>query len=177
MKHNPVIPTIMKRLSNRILLAVMTFVTAGVVSCDSVDDDRIPPLGVYVPFNTQPDWIVYGVTGAGSVKTFIKELREPAGYPWTALSLTGFGGVMLVSDVNGDPRAYDLACPYEAKRDIRIIFDRDLQRARCPKCGSVYDIFTNYGYPFSGPAAEEGYALQRYNVGPGLQGEYMVITR
>lgn len=84
---------------------------------------------------------------------------------------------MLVGSAEGAPVAYDLACPYEAKSSVRITFDSDQMKARCQTCGSVYEILTNYGYPISGPSAEEGYALQRYYVGPGPQGEYMAVTR
>lgn len=144
--------------------------------CDSVDDDRIPPMPVYISFSTEPDWEVYGVTGACSSRNFIRDLKEPSNYPWTAMTYTGFGGVLLVSDINGDPQAYDLACPYECRKDVRIYVGEDL-KAHCSGCGSVYDVFTNYGSPLSGPAAEDGYALQRYSVGRGQQGEYRIVTR
>lgn len=162
------------KIKSLILSLAITVIASA---CHSVDDDRIPPVAVYVPFATQADWTVYGVAGATSWRCFVKSLREPANYPYSALSQTGFGGVLLVSDIHGDPVAYDLACPYECKADIRVVVDQQLQRARCPKCGSVYDIFTNYGYPVGGPSAERGYALQRYHVGQGGQNEFKVITR
>lgn len=155
-------------------VAALAVVISG---CHSVDDDRIPPLPVYVQFQTRADWDIYGVPGATSWRSFIKADRIPANYPYTSLSMTGFGGVLLVGDIHGDPVAYDLACPYECKADVRIYVDEDLMKARCPKCGSIYEIFTNYGYPLEGPSAEYGYALQRYHVGQGGQNEFRVITR
>ena len=117
------------------------------------------------------------MTGAGQWRRFIKNDRVPANYPWTALTQTGFGGVLLVSDYNGAPFAYDLACPVECKTNVLINVDPNLMKGVCPVCGSVYDIFTNYGYPVGGPAADMGYGLARYYVGPGYQGESMIITR
>lgn len=146
------------------------------VACDKVDDDRIPPYPVYVQFQTQADWNVYGVSGACDYKYFIKEKRTPSNYPWTALTETGFGGILLVSDIHGNPQAYDLACPVEAQRTVRVVVDTDLQKARCPQCRSVYDIFTNYGLPVEGEAAAKGYALRHYHTGTGYQGQYLIIT-
>lgn len=147
------------------------------VGCHTIDDDRIPPLNVYVNFNTVGDWTEYGVPGAGSYRRFIKQDRIPANYPYSALSATGFGGVLLVGDVHNQPVAYDLACPVECKSNVRIQVNEQALNAECPVCHSTYDIVTNYGYPLSGKAAEKGYGLQRYHVSPGLNGEYMVITR
>lgn len=146
-------------------------------ACHSIDDDRIPPVNVYLNFNTVGDWTLYGVPGAGSYREFIKANRVPSGYPYSALSATGFGGVLLVGDVHSQPVAYDLACPVECRSDVRIKVDTESLTAECPQCHSVYDIVTNYGYPLSGKAAEKGYGLQRYRVSPGNNGEYMVVTR
>lgn len=149
----------------------------GFVACRSVDDDRIPPVEVYIPFQNQAEWTVYGVSGACTAKRFIKQEHIPSGYPYQAMSSTGYGGVLLCSDIHGAPVAYDLSCPVEVRPDVRIVVDEDLQKAVCPKCHSIYDIFTNYGAPVGGPAAEEGFGLARYRVGPGVQGQYMVVVR
>ncbi len=162
----------------RILSLIPVVVAAACFSfCHSVDDDRIPPVEVYIPFQTQADWTVYGVSGACTSKRFIKQDRVPSDYPYQAMSYTGYGGVLLCSDIHGMPVAYDLSCPVEVRPDVRIVVDEDLQKAVCPKCHSIYDIFTNYGSPVSGPAAEDGFGLQRYRVGSGVQGQYMVVVR
>lgn len=132
---------------------------------------------VYVPFTTVGDWNIYGVPGAGSYRYFIKENRQPSNYPYTALSATGFGGVLLVGDVHGRPVAYDMACPVECRADVRVRVVEESLVAECPQCHSTYDIVTNYGYPLSGPAAEYAYGLQRYYVADGRNGEYRVIVR
>lgn len=161
-------------MNSRLLLAAVIAVAA--TSCDKVDDERIPPCPVYIQFATQPDWVTYGVSGACDYKYFIKEDRVPGNYPWTALTETGFGGVLLLTDIHGDPQALDLACPIEAQRNVRVVVDTQLQKARCPRCHSVYDIFTNYGLPVEGEALRDNYALRRYHVGPGYQGQYLTVT-
>ncbi|MDE7026180.1 MAG: hypothetical protein K2O88_09935 [Paramuribaculum sp.] len=146
---------------------------ANTVSCHKVDDDRTPYAPVYIPFTTAGDWDVYGVSGAMLSNSFIKSQRLPKGYPYTDLSQTGFGGVLLVSTYQSEPRAYDLSCPVECRRDILVSIDGDV--AVCHTCGSTYDVF-NVGAPLSGPAAQHHYGLTRYNVGNGANGVFRVIT-
>lgn len=145
-------------------------------SCRHIDDDRIPPMPVYVQFTTVGDWQLYGVAGAGLYRYFIKQDKKPAGYPYTAMTATGFGGVLLVGDIHGEPVAYDLACPVECRSNVRVQVVEDNLTAECPVCHSVYDIASAYGYPLSGPAAQEGYGLQRYSVNAGNNGIYRIIT-
>ncbi|MCD8386925.1 MAG: hypothetical protein LUD17_08540 [Bacteroidales bacterium] len=165
-------------MKNILIILSVLLCAVGLSSCHSIDDDRIPPATVYVPFSTIGDWNVYGVAGAGSYRYFIKSQKKPSGYPYTALSGTGFGGVLLVGDVFGNPVAYDMCCPVECRSDTRIRVIESELIAECPTCHSTYDVFTtNYGYPLSGTAAERGYGLKRYYVISGSNGEYMVITR
>lgn len=145
-------------------------------SCTHIDDKRLPPAAVHIAFNNVGEWHEYGIAGATSYRRFIKSEREPAGFPYTALSYTGYGGILLIGDINGNPIAYDLACPVECKSNVRVYVTDDL-KAECPVCHSLYDIITNYGHPLAGRAAELHYGLQKYYVGPGYNGEYMIITR
>lgn len=168
---------ILKRLT-AVTLLISSSAAWIFTGCHTVDDDRIPYAPVSVVFRNQGDWVTYGVGGAVESKRFIRQLYEPQGFPYTATSATGFGGVLLVCDYNGEYRAYDLACPVEIRADIRVnvIMDgEDGPRAECPVCHSSYDIF-RFGGPLGGPAAREGYALTHYFVGPGLHGEYMLIS-
>lgn len=166
------------QLSSRhiIYAALMAFFAMGAASCHRVDDDRIPPYPCYIPFNTVGEWNVYGVSGAGVYRRFIKSERIPSDYPYSAVSATGFGGVLLIGDAYGGTAAYDLACPVEARADVRITVN-DAMQGYCPRCHSTYELITNYGYPLSGPAATDGYALRRYMVVDGLNGTYRAISR
>lgn len=119
---------------------------------------------------------MYGVSGAGDTRRFIMADHEPANYPYTALTATGYGGILLVADIHSQPVAYDLACPVECKSTTRVRFDAEAMVAECPVCHSTYDVVTNYGYPLSGPAAAKGYALQLYAVVAGANGLYRLIT-
>ncbi|MDE6332891.1 MAG: hypothetical protein K2L80_09865 [Muribaculaceae bacterium] len=158
----------------RLLAAVL--LTVAVASCHHLDDDRIPPAPVLIQFNSVADWDAYGVPGAMSWQRFIKSERVPRDFPFTAMSATGFGGVLLCGDVNGAPVAYDLSCPVECRSDVRVYIDEEALVAECPKCHSTYDVFSLWGHPLSGEAASRGYGLRRYNVRAGSQNEYRVIT-
>lgn len=158
------------------LLLIAGATTAAISSCNRLDDDRIPPAAVNLTFNTVAEWNTYGLGGAMDWCRFIKEERIPSRYPYTALSYTGFGGILLVMDVYGSPCAYDLACPVECRQTTRVQIDTESLLAECPVCHSTYDVFSLHGHPTSGPAADKGYGLRRYSVGPGRGGEYMTVT-
>lgn len=165
----------MKQLLIKILLFVIT--TLPILSCDRVDDQRIPAVPVQIVFTDAGMWNLYGVGGALQHRRFIKTatISEPAGFFYTASTFTGYGGVLLVGDIMGDPKAYDLSCPYECSPDVRVAIDRESHLAVCPKCQSAYDVFENQGLPVSGPAAQRGYSLRRYGVYSGTT-NYRVIT-
>ena len=77
----------------------------------------------------------------------------------------------------GELYVYDLACPVEARPTVRIEVAPGATEARCPQCGSTFDIYgATHGNPLTGPAADRGYALRRYHVHSGGPTEYRVIT-
>lgn len=155
-------------------LAVVALFCAG---CKHLDTNRIPPAPVYIPFQTEDLWRLYGAPAAPTFRYFIKGERKPEGYPYSAMSETGYGGVLVVADIHNQPCAFDLSCPVEARRDVRIIVDTQKADAYCPKCHSRYSIYTNGGIPTSGPALDDSYSLQRYSVTSGQGGEFMTVTR
>lgn len=174
----------MKRLPGLIASLAMAAALAG---CHDVETDRIPLMAVRIQFATVGDWNTYGISGAATAQRFIKatgtQPGSPAGFPYTGLSATGYGGVLLTGtySYSGDPRltppaAFDLACPVEARMDVRVVVDYDELCARCPSCGSTYDIFQGTGMPLSGPAAHDRYGLRRYRVVAGSASEYLIVT-
>lgn len=164
-------------------LAAAAVALTVMTGCHDVDTDRIPLMAVRVPFATVGDWNSYGISGAATTRSFIRQSGVPAGYPYTGLSATGFGGVLLTGtfSYSGDPHltppaAFDLACPVEARADVRVQPDYEELVARCQRCGSTYDIFNGNGMPLSGPALHDRYGLRRYRVTAGAAGEYLIIT-
>ena len=88
---------------------------------------------------------------------------------------TGFGGLLVGMDALSNARAFDLACPVEARQNVRVYIDVEHMVARCPECGSEYDVYSGYGNPVSGPAKEDGYNLRRYRVVDGIGLNYRII--
>lgn len=167
------------KLSLLLTAVIVTAVGVLFIACHHIDNDRIPPTPVYIAFQSVGEWERYGVSGATDSRRFIKADRVPEGYPYAALTETGYGGVLLISDLMGECLAYDLSCPVEALPNIRVYIDYEKNLAICPKCGSVYDVFSNFGTPISGPAAERGYGLTRYHVSASMPSSipYRIITR
>lgn len=174
-----------KSLTKFLATAITLFSAASFGACDSVDDNRIPFAEVHLTFRTVGDWNIYGVKDdAAGAKSYIFTPTEkvPSDFPYTSLDRTGYGGLLLVTDVLGDLHAYDLCCPVEVRPNVRVVIPSSTDGsneayAQCPMCKSRYDVFVNRGNPMSGPAAEKGYALQRYSVTSGGATAYRVITR
>jgi len=98
------------------------------------------------------------------------ELKTPANFkqftqPRLGGESVGFSGLLVVCGAmpvtSGIYQlyAYDLCCRYENKREIKIVPEADGATAKCPKCGSVYNIFNGVGNVVSGPSEN---SLQRY---------------
>ncbi|WP_293672212.1 hypothetical protein [uncultured Parabacteroides sp.] len=73
----------------------------------------------------------------------------------------GFAGVLLVHGYDDIFYAYDLCCPHEVSKDIKIVAD-DTGYAKCPKCGTIYEI----GLGTGAPNGASKYPLRRYTVTP-----------
>ena len=43
------------------------------VACHHVDDDRVPLMPVWLSFNSQAEWQLYGVTAAMDAQLFVKQ--------------------------------------------------------------------------------------------------------
>ena len=82
----------MKRTGNILILLLIIIIAT---SCDGGDRDRIPAAAVRVEFANQAMWDLYGVSGSFIHRRFIRNQKIPAGFPYTDLSATGYGGLML----------------------------------------------------------------------------------
>lgn len=153
---------------------------SAAVACNQVDDDRIPSLPVYINLSGAGMWNTYGVAGIGLSRSFINAggVASPSGFPFTANTYLGFGGVLLIGGIDpftsepNVPLAYDLACPVERDQSVRVTVDPDNFEAVCRKCGSRYDVVMAGGSPVAGPAltGDVKYGLRRYVCSPDYGG-------
>lgn len=175
------------RRTGKILLLVITACGIGgcgmLSSCKEADDDRIPALPVSINLSDAGMWNVYGVSGTGIHRSFNRTDGIPAGFHYSEGTYTGFGGVLLIGGVDpfdsntNVPLAYDLSCPVECKKDIRVYIDDNNLEAVCQKCGSRYNVVMGGGIAVSGQAYDHKprrYALRRYRCIPSGYGGYMI---
>lgn len=91
----------------------------------------------------------------------------------------GYAGLLIVADVTGSTVfAYDLCCPYEDNRNIRVVPLGD-GKVKCPVCNSVFITMFGYsgfgfGTPEKGPSKEP---LQSYRVIQSNRGVYSIVNK
>ncbi len=89
----------------------------------------------------------------------------------------GYGGLLVVHGIDIGPSfsyyAYDLSCPNEAKKNIRIKPDESGITATCSTCGAKFNIANGIGSPENNVTR---YNLTRYNVIKLITGQYRVIN-
>lgn len=152
--------------------------------CETVTESRIPALPVYIDLSNQGLWNSYGVSGFGSFNYFVYQSGsaiQPSGFSYKSTSATGYGGVLLIEGINPYamdattvPLAYDLSCPVERSRTIRVYIDPETYDAVCPVCDSHYDVTSAAGAPLSGPALQDKYGLRRYYCHPTTLNGYII---
>ena len=150
-------------LKKSILIACLLF--ASLSACDDEIASPIP----YAPVN-----LVLHLNGEDSrlngSLSFIEYTR-----PRTETDRLGFGGILVINGLGEGTInlfAYDLACPNEADRNVRIRPQDTGLRAICPKCNAVYNIANGWGSPESGSK----HRLKRYNVFPISETQYRVVN-
>lgn len=148
---------------------------------NTVDSERIPFAPVRLELAPQGIWDTYirGFSfgqGYYFLRTGNRNDQLPKDFPYTDLSYTGFGGLLLVADLDNLPLVYDLACPVERKQSVRVVYNPDTQLATCPECKSQYNVCEHSGSPVSGPAHQRKWGLKRYTARPSSLGGYILAN-
>ena len=119
------------------------------ISCSKEEIKSTIP---YAPVNFKIDLV------ADKIDYFDYALFEQ---PRLAGEYVGYAGLLIFRDHEGVLFAFDLCCPYEKNRDIKVQ-PNTLGEAKCPACQTVYDIMhQGQGFVKSGPGKLH---LQRYSV-------------
>lgn len=82
----------------------------------------------------------------------------------------GYGGLLICYGLDDKYYAFDLSCPHEHRRDVRV--EVDMIFATCPECGSQFDVGFGSGFCNKG---ESKYPLKRYTVT--RTGDYLRVTQ
>lgn len=138
-------------------------------------DEQIESSPVYLTFS-QAEWMKFGVISIGTNRYFNKSQSLPANFTYKENFATGFGGILLVGGVGGEPYAYDASCPNEGDASVVISIDRNSFEAVCPKCNSHFDVINGTGVSVSGPASEKHYVLKQYKSIKNADGGYTITN-
>ena len=149
------------------------------LSCeDQIPHNNIPnsPVSFNLMINSRDNILKNGL----AYKTFTENDRQLDSDSF------GYGGLLVVTDNTGNSiYAYDLACPYEGKKDIKVAYI-DVGKVKCNECGSVFITIygdnipgrgmVGFGSAESGSAAKERLSLKSYNVLPLQYGEFRIFN-
>ncbi len=88
----------------------------------------------------------------------------------------GFGGILVFYGLDGNYYAYDMACPLEIKRNVKVRLRENGIHAICDECGSVFNIAYGSGAPIEGEA-REGLKIYSVRVSQTVSGPILTVTR
>jgi nitrite reductase/ring-hydroxylating ferredoxin subunit len=134
-------------------------------ACSDNFNSSIPDYAVYIERNINLEALDLRTIGGYKTYTTIEEYGDAIGY----------GGVMVIYGFNENYYAFDMACPYEINRGIRVR-PNSAGTAVCDSCGSVFSIGYGSGNRLSGPAKE---GLKRYHISvyQTVSGNVFQVTR
>lgn len=141
-------------------IAILAILTLTMTGCED-DKSIIPDSAVYIERDTRvdPDALILRTPGGYDKITSVKKQTDRIGY----------GGILIYHGLNDQMYAFDLACPKEVKRSVKVVPDSLVTgEAICPVCGSVFTVAYGSGNRIAGDAPE---GLRRYRV----QGNYMAV--
>lgn len=115
------------------------------------DESSIPDAPVYVERNT--------LSEAQALRTMGGYVEIIAGTK--ASDRLGYGGILIYHTLSDNICAFDMSCPVEKSRTIRVHIDDTGIHTTCEGCGSSYDVSFGSGSPISGSATE---GLKKYQV-------------
>ncbi len=146
------------------------------VDPEKPDDGGFPVCPVSLDFNAS-EWEACGLTQSFAHCIFNKDKALPSCYSFRDYHATGLGGVVVLTTFDGQPKAYDVACPVECDSEVTVTVEAMTLVARCPVCGSCFDLFLGDGTPRQNcEAARRGLSMKRYTVGHGA-GPYYHVSR
>jgi hypothetical protein len=118
-------------------------------SCIENTTSTIPDYPVRLNLNLMTEYAIFR-NSTGESLVFEERIKE--------MDRIGFGGILVCTNYEGKYLAFDLACPYEAKQNVRVKVDGLF--ADCEECGARFDIYTSeFAFPVKGPTKQ---GLKKY---------------
>lgn len=128
---------------------IFVFLVIFLFGCSEDEQRRIPESPVYIELNLMGEYSTF--RNAYDTVVFDKRKLE--------IERIGYGGILVNIDYEGKYHAYDLCCPNEVDRNIRIFPNSTGTQAECRICGSVFEIWNGTGMVSKGPSK---WNLKRY---------------
>lgn len=120
-------------------------------ACEDLNThSSIPNYVVYLSRNVNMEAIELRTIGGYKTYTTTEKLGDAIGY----------GGILIIYGFDEEYHAYDMTCPYELSRTVRVT-PNSAGQAVCSTCGSIFNIAYGMGNCISGPSKE---GLKRYKV-------------
>lgn len=117
-----------------VLLAVL------LSACGNNKLNPVPSYPVYLDLDIQAQYPHFIPANGFQTMTFTERRYER--------EYLGYGGVLVVTALDGRYHAMDLCCPVCLYRDSVVVLDGIY--AVCPNCGEHYDISYGFGLPTKG---------------------------
>ncbi|MDH6534135.1 hypothetical protein D0T51_04360 [Parabacteroides sp. 52] len=132
------------------------------LSCSKTIEDPLPYAPVY--FNIDLRTWDSDLIGATNYKIFTQARLDK--------ETTGYSGIFVVCGFDGQQHyAYDLCCPHEAQRSIKVE-PTDAGTAICPQCKTIYETGNGFGNPLEGVSQ---YRLRKLNISYKNEKEFVVF--
>lgn len=154
--------TALNQIMKQIKITILAIILTSLSGCYDNVISSIPDYPVHLQLNLTTTYPTF----KNSINQYL--LFEKRIFETDAI---GFGGIIVYTGFDGAYYAFDMACPHEAKREIKV-YPNDLGQAVCKECGTVYDMSYGIGNPTSGPAEE---TLKRYRTS--LSGDVLYVLR
>lgn len=142
-----------------------TFLAFSLAGCDDSVRSSIPDSPVYLELNMATAPYTSMKYSSNNFVYFETRNNLPVTYS------VGYAGIIVGTGFEGAYYAFDMSCPFEVKRDVRV-YPNELGQAVCEECGSIYDIGYGNGFPMSGKATEP---LRKYRAT--LTNNYVIVNR
>ncbi|MDR3706165.1 MAG: Rieske 2Fe-2S domain-containing protein [Paludibacteraceae bacterium] len=142
----------MKAIINKKSILALTFLMLLGACKDSNTSSSVPSSAVYIYQDINLYSMVLRAIGGYKTYTAVNTSQ--------GVNAIGYGGVLIFYGYDENYYAFDMSCPHEASRTIRVM-PNDQGQAVCSTCGSVFNIGYGSGNVVSGPATE---GLRKFKV-------------
>lgn len=151
-------------MTRKYFVVPLFIISSILLGCRNTDVSSIPDVPVYLNLNLTINYNTF--RAPLQYLTFEKRNDAVGAYN------VGYGGVLVNINVESKYCAFDMACPYEKDKKIKVRPDQTGGFAVCEQCGSKFDLVYGYGQVTQGPSKE---SLKRYSTNAWINGGIQML--